>query len=66
MTLKVKQRLILVTVVYWVLLVYMITALLWWFVALQNQNSLMTNMRLASLKKEDEKFIQKTYRFYVI
>jgi len=60
MTLKVKQRLILVTVVYWVLLVYMITALLWWFVALQNQNSLMTNMRLASLKKEDEKFIQKT------
>ena len=54
-----KQRLQTVTVVYWVLLMYMIAALVWWFVALQNQNSLMANMRLVELKKDDPHYIEK-------
>ena len=53
-----KRRLQVVTVVYWVLLVYMITALVWWFVALQNQNSLMANMRLVELKKDDIHYLE--------
>ncbi len=54
-----KRRLLTVTVVYWVLLVYMIAALVWWFVALQNQNSLMANMRMVELKKDDPQYMEK-------
>lgn len=59
MPLTIKRKLALVTVVYWVLLVYMIAALVWWFIALQNQNSLMANMRLVQLKKDDPAYLQK-------
>ena len=52
----VKQRLLMVTIVYWVLLSYMVAALVWWFIALQNQNSLMTSMRLADISKSDAKY----------
>jgi len=54
-----KQKLTIVTVVYWVLLLYMIAALVWWFVALQNQNNLMANMLLSGLKKDDPHYIAK-------
>jgi K+-sensing histidine kinase KdpD len=55
----VKQRLLMVTIVYWVLLSYMVAALVWWFIALQNQNSLMSNMRLADISKSDAQYSQK-------
>ena len=54
-----KNKLALVTIVYWVLLLYMIAALVWWFIALQNQNNLMANMRLVELKKDDPAYLQK-------
>ena len=54
-----KTRLQTVTIVYWVLLVYMVAALVWWFVALQNQNSLMAKMLLVSLKKDEPHYLQK-------
>lgn len=54
-----KKKLVLVTVVYWVLLLYMVTALAWWFIALQNQNALMANMRLAEINKDDPAYLQK-------
>ena len=53
MTKSVKHKLLTVTVVYWVLLVYMVVALVWWFVALQKQNTLMSQMRLQELKQSD-------------
>ena len=59
MTLTTKHKLTIVTVVYWVLLSYMVAALVWWFVALQKQNSLMANMLLAGLKKDDPHYISK-------
>ncbi len=59
MTGNIKKKLIVVTVVYWVLLTYMIAALIWWFVALQNQNALMATMRLAELKLDDSHYIEK-------
>ncbi len=58
-TMTAKKKLTVVTVVYWVLLVYMIAALVWWFIALQNQNNLMANMRLAEINKDDPTYLQK-------
>jgi signal transduction histidine kinase len=48
-----KKKFVLVSVVYWFLLSYMLAALLWWFIALEKQNRLITNIRLSELKKED-------------
>jgi two-component system sensor histidine kinase CiaH len=50
------QKLVLVSWVYWVLLTYMLTALLWWFIALEKQNRDITNIRLNELKKDDPSF----------
>jgi two-component system sensor histidine kinase CiaH len=47
------QKLVVVSGVYWVLLTYMVAALLWWFIALENQNSDITAIRLSQLKKDD-------------
>ena len=47
-----KQRLGIVTTVYWLLLAYMVASLGWWFIALQNQNRNITNIRLNELKKD--------------
>lgn len=38
-----------VTVIYWMLLVYIIAALLWWFISLENQNRVMANQQYALL-----------------
>jgi len=56
---SVKKKLVFATVVYWVLLLYIITALVWWFIALQHQNNLMANMRLAEINKDDPAYLQK-------
>ncbi len=47
------QKLAIVSVVYWILLTYMVAALSWWFIALENQNEDITNIRLNELKKDD-------------
>ncbi len=47
------ERLVVVSWVYWVLLTYMVAALFWWFIALENQNSDITTIRLNGLKKDD-------------
>jgi uncharacterized membrane protein AbrB (regulator of aidB expression) len=36
-----KHRLAFITIVYWFLLIYIVAALVWWFIALQNQNTQM-------------------------
>lgn len=48
-----RWKLTLVTWVYWFLLVYMVAALVWWFIALENQNREITNIRLNELHKDD-------------
>ncbi len=54
-----KRKLATVTVVYWFLLSYMVAALLWWFIALEKQNQLITSIRLTELKKEDANYLAK-------
>ncbi len=48
-----QQKLVFVTFVYWFLLFYMIAALAWWFIALENQNTTITQIKLGELKKDD-------------
>ena len=55
----IKKKLVLVTVVYWVLLMYMVAALIWWFIALNNQNIAMAQMRLVQINKDDANYITK-------
>ena len=47
------QKIIVVTFVYWFLLMYMVVALGWWFIALEKQNQEITNIKLGELKKDD-------------
>lgn len=54
-----KHRLQAITVTYWVLLLYIIAALIWWYVALEKQNKQITDIALAEIKKDDFLFEQK-------
>ncbi len=51
------QKLITVTIVYWVLLFYMIAALGWWFIALEKQNATITQIRLSELHRADTAYL---------
>ncbi len=48
-----KHKLAFVSITYWFLLLYIIAALLWWFIALNNQNIAMAKMSFAELPKTD-------------
>lgn len=54
-----KQRLALITLVYWVLLIYIIAALVWWFIALETQNEQMFTYKLEQLNKTNNAYQQK-------
>ena len=51
-----KRKLAFVTIVYWILLLYIIAALVWWFIALEKQNEIMFNFRLLQLNKDSPDF----------
>jgi two-component system, OmpR family, sensor histidine kinase CiaH len=55
----IKKQLILATVVYWFLLLYIIAALVFWYIALQRQNRQMATHRLLELRQEDPAYGQK-------
>ncbi|HCL06625.1 MAG TPA: two-component sensor histidine kinase [Chitinophagaceae bacterium] len=59
MNLKTSKKLTVVTVVYWILLSYIVAALIWWFIALEKQNSNITNVRLLELVKDDPQYFEK-------
>lgn len=42
----VRKKLALITGIYWFLLLYILAALVWWFISLENQNLEMTQLRL--------------------
>jgi signal transduction histidine kinase len=54
-----KKRLAWATAVYWVLLVYIIAALVWWFIALHHQSLSMTRFRLDKLDRADPAYNEK-------
>ena len=51
-----SKRLVIASTVYWVLLAYIIVALVWWFITLEEQNTRMASYRLAELNKDDPSF----------
>jgi K+-sensing histidine kinase KdpD len=55
----IKKRLLLITIVYWIFLVYILSALVFWFIELDKQNSRMTDYKLNELKKDDFQYSQK-------
>lgn len=57
-----KHKLAFVSITYWFLLLYIIAALLWWFIALNNQNVVMTKMSLAEINVSDVDFSEKASR----
>jgi K+-sensing histidine kinase KdpD len=54
-----KKRINRPNLVYWFLLLYIIAALGWWFIALNIQNRQMTGYKLSLLKQDDPAYIQK-------
>lgn len=54
-----SKKLAIVTIVYWFLLLYMIAALSWWFIALEKQNKEISSIRLRELKKDDPAYFIK-------
>jgi two-component system, OmpR family, sensor histidine kinase CiaH len=48
-SLKINRKLTAVKVVYWALLIYMIAALLWWFIALVKQNDTLVAVQLQQI-----------------
>ncbi len=59
-----KKRLAIITILYWVLLIYIIAALVWWFIALENQNMQMTDYRISELKLDDPYYNAKAGEVY--
>jgi K+-sensing histidine kinase KdpD len=51
-----KKRLVIASIVYWLLLAYIISALVWWFIALEKQNHRMANYKISELKMDDPSF----------
>lgn len=54
-----KNSLTIVTIVYWFLLVYIIAGLVWWLIALQQQNHQMTLYKRQELQTQDPAYLQK-------
>lgn len=54
-----KQKLALATMLYWFLLVYIIAALFFWYIKLQQQNQQMVNYKLMELVADDPGYLQK-------
>ena len=41
-----------ITIVYWLLLLYIVAALVWWFISLEKQNQNLTDLRLSELNSQ--------------
>ena len=49
---SVGKRFIFITIIYWLLLLYIVAALVWWFVSLENQNQNLTDLRFSDLNSQ--------------
>lgn len=51
-----QKKLAVITVVYWVLLLYIVAALVWWFIALNRQATEMANYSISHLSASDPQY----------
>src|SRR3954463_14531718 len=54
-----KTRLAFITITYWFLLLYILSALIFWFFALNNQNKKIIELKLRQIDKNDLQYQQK-------
>jgi two-component system sensor histidine kinase CiaH len=54
-----KNRLLIATIVYWFLLVYIAAGLVWWFIALEQQNRQMAEYRMQAIRTDDPNYNSK-------
>src|ERR1700759_149905 len=59
-----KRRLTFITIVYWVLLLFIIAAWIWWFISLEYQNDRMFFYKASQINKDDPAYIQKLNLVY--
>jgi two-component system, OmpR family, sensor histidine kinase CiaH len=52
------------TVIYWLLLIYVVAALIWWFIALNLQNRQMTEYKLNLLNRDDGAYLLKEAKIF--
>ena len=54
-----SSKLVVITLVYWVLLVYIVVALVWWFISLNKQNERMAFLLVNELQHDDPAYVTK-------
>lgn len=47
-----RKRFRLITIIYWLLLLYIVAALVWWFISLERQSQQITDLRLTELNSQ--------------
>lgn len=47
-----RKRFRLITIIYWLLLLYIVVALVWWFISLERQSKELTDLRLTELNSQ--------------
>ncbi len=58
------KRLATITIVYWLVLLYIIAALVYWFISLEQQNNRMSNLLLNELKHDEPGFYKKASKIW--
>lgn len=56
-----KHRLAFINVIFWIWLLYIVAALVWWFISLEMQNEMMFEFRMLELSKEDPRYVEKVF-----
>lgn len=59
-----KRKLAIITIVYWFLLTYIIAALVWWFIALNNQTNIISQTQLNKLKKDQPSYFVEANKIF--
>ncbi len=50
-----------ITIIYWLLLLYIVVALVWWFISLEKQNQLLTELRYIELASKKDQYSANEY-----
>lgn len=50
-----------ITIIYWLLLLYIVVALVWWFITLEKQNQLLTELRYIELASKKDQYSANEY-----
>jgi two-component system, OmpR family, sensor histidine kinase CiaH len=56
-----SKRFRIITIIYWLLLLYIVAALVWWFVTLEKQNQQITDLRRVELASKKDQINSKAY-----